>query len=416
MRCASGTLCLTDALVVATGTRGHDLGSDVPHALARLVEVLDGDVEVCMTCSPKLEYGLAVPSWQRDDAGAATTGGPERLFLRGDAPCELDGSTACAHVHLRAGQHAGWILHRAARHVRPGAAAAGPAERDRGHDRRVALVVRRARRLRGRARRSGPVRRPRAARPDLPTERSRRRRRHDVATGDRRRRGQLGLPLWLAARRRDDRARAVRLDVRRGVTALLRLDGARRRHVPRRGAGADRLRRRRRARPLRARARAPRRAPRIAARARRQRRLAPEAARRARPRARQCVDDPRSSWTAPTSSPAASCASSPTAPRGSGARPTRASGRAARASATTSSRRSAAGWRSIARCGSATAWATPPTDGAGRARATSCAGWSCARASTSGAARSPAHSAPTTSTRACCCWRSRASSSPTTRA
>ncbi len=114
MRCASGTLCLTDALVVAAGTRGHDLGSDVPHALARLVEVLDGDIEVCMTCSPKLEYGLAVPSWQRDAAGAATTGGPERLFLRGDAPCELDGSTACAHVHLRAGEHAGWILHRAA--------------------------------------------------------------------------------------------------------------------------------------------------------------------------------------------------------------------------------------------------------------------------------------------------------------
>lgn len=112
MRSASGTLRLTDALALAPGARGHDIGHDVPHALVRHAEVLDGELTVCMTSAPKLEYGLAVASFVREAGGVATLGGSERLYLRGDGPIELDAATASACMRLRAGEHAAWTLHR----------------------------------------------------------------------------------------------------------------------------------------------------------------------------------------------------------------------------------------------------------------------------------------------------------------
>lgn len=126
MRTASGTLRLTDALAMAAGARGHEIGREVPRALARQTEVLAGEVTVCMECAPKLEYGLAVPRWARADGGVATAGGPERLFLRSDgAELEIDGSIARSRVRLMAGQQASWVLHRA-----PGTYAAAPARLD----------------------------------------------------------------------------------------------------------------------------------------------------------------------------------------------------------------------------------------------------------------------------------------------
>jgi len=114
MRTASGTLRLTDALAMRVDARGHDIGHDVPHALVRHVEILDGELTVCMECAPRLEYGPAVPSFERGADGVATLGGPERLFLRGDgAALEIDGPAARSRVRLAAGQHAGWVAHRA---------------------------------------------------------------------------------------------------------------------------------------------------------------------------------------------------------------------------------------------------------------------------------------------------------------
>ena len=113
MRAASGTLRLTDALALGAA-RGHDIGADSPHALVRRAEVLEGELEVRMDCTPRMEYGLAVPQFVREDEGVATLGGSERLFLRADTPIELDGSRACARVLLAAGQDAAWVLHRVA--------------------------------------------------------------------------------------------------------------------------------------------------------------------------------------------------------------------------------------------------------------------------------------------------------------
>ena len=44
--------------------------------------------------------------------GVATIGGPERLFLRGERPVRAEGSRADAAFTLRAGERAGWVLHR----------------------------------------------------------------------------------------------------------------------------------------------------------------------------------------------------------------------------------------------------------------------------------------------------------------
>ena len=87
----------------------------MPHALVRLVEVLDGELTVCMDCEPKLEYGLAAPRFARDrEHAVATCGGPERLFLRSDVALRIEGSTASSRVRLAAGERAAWVVHRRA--------------------------------------------------------------------------------------------------------------------------------------------------------------------------------------------------------------------------------------------------------------------------------------------------------------
>ena len=74
-----------------------------------------------LECAPRLEYGLAVPRMVEEAGGIASVGGPERVFLRGDRPLTADGGRACAAFELRAGERAGWVLHRV-----PGAYAQAP--------------------------------------------------------------------------------------------------------------------------------------------------------------------------------------------------------------------------------------------------------------------------------------------------
>jgi GH15 family glucan-1,4-alpha-glucosidase len=121
MRTAAGTLRVSDALAFAPGARGHEIGLEVPHALVRVAEAIDGAVAVELECLPRLEYGLAVPRLIEEAGGVASVGGPERLFLRGERPVTPDGGRACASFELRAGERAGWVLHRV-----PGAYAQPP--------------------------------------------------------------------------------------------------------------------------------------------------------------------------------------------------------------------------------------------------------------------------------------------------
>lgn len=86
-RTPSGDVAVTDALALAAGARGHDIGLDSPHVLIRRVEGLSGDVPVASELAPRMEYGRTEPHLRLLDGGVRAEGGPVRLSLR--APVEL---------------------------------------------------------------------------------------------------------------------------------------------------------------------------------------------------------------------------------------------------------------------------------------------------------------------------------------
>lgn len=107
---AEGTVRLTDAMLFAEGQRGHALGLDVPHELARLVEGLDGRVELELELSPRPEYGLGRPLFRLRGGGAVSLGGPDRFALSADLPLEIRGSTIFARVAVEAGERRGFAF------------------------------------------------------------------------------------------------------------------------------------------------------------------------------------------------------------------------------------------------------------------------------------------------------------------
>jgi hypothetical protein len=100
---AQGRVALTDALALESGARGHDIGMRVPHVLLRRAEVSEGEVELEIEFSPRLEYGLTTPLISKTDTGVSARGGPIELHLVIDHPLEIDGFKATARLTLRAG-------------------------------------------------------------------------------------------------------------------------------------------------------------------------------------------------------------------------------------------------------------------------------------------------------------------------
>lgn len=62
----TGRMSLRDALLMADGVRGHELGVDSPHILARYVECQEGTVDLEVDFSPRFEYGLTHPLVDRE--------------------------------------------------------------------------------------------------------------------------------------------------------------------------------------------------------------------------------------------------------------------------------------------------------------------------------------------------------------
>ncbi len=101
MTTATGRLELTDALALAPGARGHDIGLVSPHTLVRRARVVDGQVDVLIDVSPQLEYGLTTPRWRLDDGQWVVRAGPVGLRLHTDVelrPADggLTATVACA--------------------------------------------------------------------------------------------------------------------------------------------------------------------------------------------------------------------------------------------------------------------------------------------------------------------------------
>ena len=86
-RTESGVVAITDALSLEPGARGHDIGLRSPHALLRMVQGLEGTVDLRTTVSPRFEYGLTVPRWSRAGEAWCARVGPVALQLT--TPVEL---------------------------------------------------------------------------------------------------------------------------------------------------------------------------------------------------------------------------------------------------------------------------------------------------------------------------------------
>jgi alpha,alpha-trehalase len=103
-RTASGTLRLTDALAVGVNDRGHELGSDAPHALLRRAECTRGELEIVTELAPRPEYGLIHPLFRPVKDGCLGRGGASILRLSGAVSVEVDESTVRSRFTLREGE------------------------------------------------------------------------------------------------------------------------------------------------------------------------------------------------------------------------------------------------------------------------------------------------------------------------
>jgi GH15 family glucan-1,4-alpha-glucosidase len=113
-RTATGTVRLVDAMAVPMGQRGHDLGLDVPHELLRLVEGVEGSVEMAMELAPRPEYGLVKPLTRLEGDGARTFGGPNCVRFRAGVPLGLEDGTITAAFTVAPGERVGFATRWAA--------------------------------------------------------------------------------------------------------------------------------------------------------------------------------------------------------------------------------------------------------------------------------------------------------------
>ena len=106
----TGTIRVVDALAFASGQRGHELGLNSPHEIVRLVEGVNGEIDVAMAFSPRPEYGLSDPFIVRDGPVLRTRGGPSRLVMSCPIDVDINGSDAAARFWVRPGESVGFAL------------------------------------------------------------------------------------------------------------------------------------------------------------------------------------------------------------------------------------------------------------------------------------------------------------------
>jgi len=109
----TGIARLTDALAFAPGQHGHDLGLGAPHEVLRLVEGVEGNVEMRMELAPRPEYGLVRPLFRRTDTGGQTFGA-NRVFVRTDVAVEVADATMMGTFTVTDGARIGFSMRWAA--------------------------------------------------------------------------------------------------------------------------------------------------------------------------------------------------------------------------------------------------------------------------------------------------------------
>jgi alpha,alpha-trehalase len=122
----TGTVRVCDAMALAEGQRGHDLGFDAPHELLRGVEGVTGEAELVLELAPRPEYGLVEPLI-RLVAGGARTFGTGAVVIGSSVPLAVEDATMRATFRVAEGDRLGFSLRHAPPEQR--APSATPAER-----------------------------------------------------------------------------------------------------------------------------------------------------------------------------------------------------------------------------------------------------------------------------------------------
>jgi GH15 family glucan-1,4-alpha-glucosidase len=106
----TGSVKLTDAMAFAEGQREHDLGLGAPHLLLRLVEGLEGEVELALELAPRPEYGLVRPLFRQTEDGGRTFGGPNQIVVGCGAASVVEGSTMACTFTVGPAEQLGFAL------------------------------------------------------------------------------------------------------------------------------------------------------------------------------------------------------------------------------------------------------------------------------------------------------------------
>jgi len=110
VRTERGSFALTDALALSPEDGGHQIGLHSPHVIIRHLEGLDGEVDVDVELAPRAEYGLTVPVFTPVPGGLRSRGGPQSYVVSSTVDLDAARGTACARVHLRAGDNHSFAL------------------------------------------------------------------------------------------------------------------------------------------------------------------------------------------------------------------------------------------------------------------------------------------------------------------
>ena len=106
------SVALTDFMPLHPDDRVNDIGRHSPAALYRIVEGVDGTVDVDVELVVRPEFGLVTPLVTEVAPGLwRTRGGPITVTVAADAPLEVDGARLRAMLTVPAGKRFGFALH-----------------------------------------------------------------------------------------------------------------------------------------------------------------------------------------------------------------------------------------------------------------------------------------------------------------
>jgi GH15 family glucan-1,4-alpha-glucosidase len=109
-RTRHGSVALTDACALGPDERGHRIGLHSPHAILRVLEGLEGEVEIDFDLALRPGYGLTAPVLVSHAGGLRSQGGPQAYVVTADLALEVRTGTARGGARIAAGERRAFAL------------------------------------------------------------------------------------------------------------------------------------------------------------------------------------------------------------------------------------------------------------------------------------------------------------------